>query len=461
EAIVIHPGAMLEGSSVIPHEFTHVMQFYLGGFRDNDLVGFFWENHANWSAFQFIPDYPAALEVYADRAHYELNSSRHNYGSWPILQYLSERPGFTAAFPYAIWSRNRRNERGASLEDPFQVIMRCAVEDGQFHGDGVDDFGTVVGEMAAHNAAWDYVTQYRLEQVRGPHQASTWNRTLLQPVDDRPGWYAPWHTHAPRQYGYNLIDLVPDSGAKRLSVQLAGVPEEGQHSAWRATLVAIDDTGRCRYSRQWRSGTGTLDVRPSDRQFVLAIAGAPGAYLPLGFRIGFGTKRHFDYEVACTGCTPAVTPPQTLPSPPAIDQASGHPHPRGGGWVANSAQVDATAYVGPHAQVRNGAKMLGTARIEDQAVVKNGALVRDEAVIGGNAIIRDIAKVTGKARVTDHAVVMNDTTIADDAVISGWALVRDGAKGSDQARVHDCALVSDRAKILGQAQVARYAHIDG
>ena len=422
EAIIIHPGAMLEGSSVVAHEFTHVLQFYMGGFRDNDLVGFFWENHANWSAFQFIPDYPAALEVYADRAHYELNSSRHNYGSWPILQYLSERPGFTQAFPYAIWSRNKRSDRGASLEDPFQVIMRCAVEDGMFRGNGVEDFGTVVGEMAAHNVAWDYVNQYRLEQVRGPQEPSTRNRTLLHPLDDRPGWYAPWHTQAPRQYGYNLIDVIPDAGAKRLSVDLAGLPEEGQHAAWRATLVAIDDAGRCRYSRQWRSGVGTLDLKPGDRQYVLAIAAAPTAYVPLGFRIGFGNKRRYVYEVNFTGCIPATAPPQTLRP---VDEAAGQRHPLGGGWVSKGAKVDATAYVGPNAQVRDGAKVQGNARVED------------------------------------HAVVMNNATVADQAVISGWAIVRDGAKVAGNARVRDCAVISGRAQVLADAQVARYTRVEG
>jgi hypothetical protein len=422
QAIIIHPGAMLEGSSVVAHEFTHVLQFYMGGFRDNDLVGFFWENHANWSAFQFIPDHPSALEVYADRAHYELNSSRHNYGSWPILQYLSERPGCSQAFPYAIWQRNKRSERGASLEDPFQVIMRCAVEDRIFTGDGVDDFGTVVGELAAHNAAWDYVNQYRLEQVRGPQERSTRNRTLLQALDDRPGWYAPWHTHAPRQYGYNLIDLEPAAGAARLTATLEGLAEEGQHAGWRATLVAIDDAGRCRYSRQWRSGAGSIDVRPGDRSFVLAIAATPTAYVPLGFRIGYGAKRRYPYEVSFTGCTPAAAPPQVLPP---VDEAGGVRHPLGGGWVSKGAKVDATAFVGPRAQVRDGAKVLGRARIED------------------------------------HAVVMNGATVADDAVVGGWAIVRDGAKVGGNARVRDCAVISGRAQVLGEAQVARHARIDG
>ena len=55
ESVVIHPNALGAGSSVVPHEFTHTIQFYSKGFRDSPFVGWFWECHANWSAHQFMP----------------------------------------------------------------------------------------------------------------------------------------------------------------------------------------------------------------------------------------------------------------------------------------------------------------------------------------------------------------------------------------------------------------------
>ena len=37
-----------------------------------------------------------------------------------------------------------------------------------------------------------------------------------------------------------------------------------------------------------------------------------------------------------------------------------HQHPRGGGWVADSARVADTVYVGPDAQVSDTAQVYGT-----------------------------------------------------------------------------------------------------
>ena len=106
--VIMHPGALGDGSSVVIHEFTHSVQYYSKGFRDSPLVGWFWECHANWSTHQFMPAYPPVLGHYAERAHYELNSSRHNYGSWPFLQVLAEDPRFGWSFPYDIWPACRR-----------------------------------------------------------------------------------------------------------------------------------------------------------------------------------------------------------------------------------------------------------------------------------------------------------------------------------------------------------------
>jgi hypothetical protein len=47
EDVIMHPGALGDGSSVVIHEFTHSVQFYSKGFRDSPLVGWFWECHAN------------------------------------------------------------------------------------------------------------------------------------------------------------------------------------------------------------------------------------------------------------------------------------------------------------------------------------------------------------------------------------------------------------------------------
>lgn len=102
EAIIMHPAALGPGSGVIPHEFAHTVQLAAGGYRNSEFVGWFWECHANWAAHQMFPAWTPALEVYAERAHYELTSSRMNYGSWPFLQLLTEHPDFGPDFCFHI-----------------------------------------------------------------------------------------------------------------------------------------------------------------------------------------------------------------------------------------------------------------------------------------------------------------------------------------------------------------------
>jgi len=46
ESMNLHPNAMFYGSTVVPHEFCHVIQFYSKGFRDRASVGAWWETHA-------------------------------------------------------------------------------------------------------------------------------------------------------------------------------------------------------------------------------------------------------------------------------------------------------------------------------------------------------------------------------------------------------------------------------
>ena len=56
-----------------------------------------------------------------------------------------------------------------------------------------------------------------------------------------------------------------------------------------------------------------------------------------------------------------------------------HKHPKGGGWVADTATVDETAYVGAEARVFDYAKVFGDAR------VYGDARVFDNAQVFGNA----------------------------------------------------------------------------
>ncbi len=431
EDVIMHPNALGAGSSVVIHEFTHSVQFYSKGFRDSPLVGWFWECHANWSTHQFMPAYPPVLAHYAERAHYELNSSRHNYGSWPFLQVLAEDPRFGYSFPYDLWPACRRNERDGALEDPFQTIMRLGVER-RVWKDGVEGFGDTIGELAARMVGWDFQNQYfQLKEIRGLEsqvgRVSSLAAVLEQGDDGR---WAPLYSQAPKQYGVNLVWLDPHVGAKSVEADFEGFRDPTEFADWRVTMVAVDPQGRCRYSPTVRFGRVALDVRPNER-LALAIAATPTKYVPQAFRPGFAVKRRYPYAVALKGAECDEVPlPRTYP------KVAGAPHSNGGGFVAKSAHVDATAYVAKNAMVLDGAKVTGRAQVHGQAIIRQSAQVSDDAVVsgyarigdraqlGGHAHVGGYAKLSGKARLGGNARLQEYATLDGEGSVSGDVMIR-------------------------------------
>ena len=62
-----------------------------------------------------------------------------------------------------------------------------------------------------------------------------------------------------------------------------------------------------------------------------------------------------------------------------------HPHSNGGGWIADTATVDATARVSGDAQVYGDAQVSGNARVSGDAQVSGNAQVYGDAQVSGNA----------------------------------------------------------------------------
>lgn len=458
--IVMHPGAMAPGSTVVPHEFGHCIQLAAGGFRNSDLVGWFWESHANWCSQRYLPHYQADIEGYAERAHYELNSSRMNYGSWPFLEVLATDPKLGPQFCYEIWTKNRKDSEDRSIEDPLETIVRVAKEKGAFPR-GWADFGDRIGTLAARMAGLDFEHQFSMERaIRSMEERAQGiyrSRTGVDSVPDADGnptgWFAPWYSQAPRQFGYNLVDLNAQPNAKEITVEFR--PETDIPSAdWRVTLVAIDATGKSRYSETVRRGKVSLVCKAEDKRYVLAVAATPSTYVADKFRPGFGKKHRYPYAIKPIGATPA-------PRLPKQPQGDFKPHPNGGGMVAVSAKVAPTAYVAPGARVLDEAQVLDSARILDSAVIRGRAKVSEKAIVGGSAVVTDEARVSGEAQVFGGATIANRAHVKDrarvrdaihvigDGVLQGEALAKGWGElhTSPKCAVGGVALVGEDSEI--------------
>jgi carbonic anhydrase/acetyltransferase-like protein (isoleucine patch superfamily) len=124
-----------------------------------------------------------------------------------------------------------------------------------------------------------------------------------------------------------------------------------------------------------------------------------------------------------------------------------HQHPNGGGWVANTARVEETVFVGPEARVYGNAEVYGEARVFGEARVYDKARVFDRARVFGNTQISDIAEVYDVAMVSENAVVGGSAKILDtsevggNAMVYGIAQVRGGAKVFGDSRCSKTPIV--------------------
>jgi NDP-sugar pyrophosphorylase family protein len=88
-----------------------------------------------------------------------------------------------------------------------------------------------------------------------------------------------------------------------------------------------------------------------------------------------------------------------------------HIHTKGGGWVANTANVYDSAYIGPDARVYGNAWVSGNACVSGNARVHGDARVYGNARVYGDALIHGNARVYGNARVKRGVYTCTPTSI--------------------------------------------------
>ena len=80
-----------------------------------------------------------------------------------------------------------------------------------------------------------------------------------------------------------------------------------------------------------------------------------------------------------------------------------HQHSNGRGWVANTARVDDTVYVGPYAIVYGHAELSGRVRVLDTAQVSGHAKLDGDVCVCGNKWIDGTFRAsTGVYRVNEQ-----------------------------------------------------------
>ncbi|PPU76593.1 avirulence protein [Xanthomonas cucurbitae] len=429
-AMWIGPGGLRDHWG-LAHEFTHTLQYQSGGLQDSPYTGWIWESHANWMTHQ-LPEFHSSnvhcSTMLVNYPHVYLGSTRDRYCNWQFMEYLKDRFGY--AIINDMWGKAPRIDNPAHRSaDPFSVIKANM-------GWTQSQMNDVFGDWPMHNVNWDYTNPdgsdqgalYRLSYGSNlsfdPQQTQDWNNrdralrmTMLDPVPSQANRYRVPFEWAPQRWGYNLVQLIPASGVSSIKVAFEGQVQSAAavtslpgllndpssipspNSDWRWGVVAIDSLGKARYSTLQRGAKATLTmaVKTSDRAVYLMVMGAPSSMQQIKWDQSYYAIYRYPWSVTLTNAAPAGSQPNAPTPTPA-----GRRHANGGGWVANTANVASTAYVGPSARVLAG-NVLGNARIDGHATVMGGT-VQGNAVLGGLTVWHPGATIGANAQA--HTVFM-------------------------------------------------------
>lgn len=427
-------------SWIIPHELMHVFQHH----NNNGHYSGQWETHANYGRERWLKHYQAFypngsnIEALGVRdGHFMISSGRNYYLTWPFLYYIDDNPDglpdLADGMVKRLWQEGQPGEFWPATLD--RLTPTTSLKD-------------LSGYYARRCATWDFSNQAAMTATLD-NQDSTRNArhlfTDLMQRSDAPGWWRVPPNKAPAQGAYAMHELVPSgSGAGRVvTVNLQGLADSGRGADWRASLIAVSDTGVERYTPLWSSGSSSITLAANENKLYLSVAGTPDWYANGGhneatepFR-SHPSRSRFHYQIQVTGATPRE---RSNGATTGLTQ-----HSNGGGW--RSVSVPASVFIGPNARVTGGA-VSGNARIEDYAVVSGGT-VNGNAVISGHAWVRggtvtnharirdwaivDSGTITGNARVLEHATV--EGNLQDAAVAKGSAWHQAGGTLSGNAIV--------------------------
>ena len=138
-----------------------------------------------------------------------------------------------------------------------------------------------------------------------------------------------------------------------------------------------------------------------------------------------------------------------------------HQHPRGGGWVADTADIDPEAFLQSGCVVFGRARVVGSVRIEGASTVRDDAWVWGNARISNGSVVCEHGMVSEEAWINDGSMVRGRAWVTGQAYLSGASVVRDEALVTQDARVEERSEVGGRAQVYGAAQLRYGVQLSG
>ncbi|APU15596.1 MULTISPECIES: DUF6055 domain-containing protein [Actinoalloteichus] len=281
------------------HEFVHVLQVYAsqqnraagngGGFGEgNRYSGPFWEAHANYMARMRRPEVVTGSGYYG-RHHYRWLDQQTYYGDWTLINTLRDRYG--TSFVDDLWFEARQGEH------PITTIKRVL---GLNHG----AFAELIADHARRNVTFDYTdgAAIRSDLWRGSNP--TYRPLYTVSLQDAGGGtYRIPANRAPQQYGYNHVQLQPNSTGA-VSVRLDGQAGGAPSPDWRFGFVAVGADFSARYSPLYSSGqTGSFALQSGETHLILVVTATPTQHV--NYELGTPSPG-YPYQVTVQGGRPVA-----------------------------------------------------------------------------------------------------------------------------------------------------------
>jgi hypothetical protein len=411
-------GLLDEGwGNPVPHEYAHMVQSH----QINFLAGGHWESHANYMrqawqshySFRFPKGQQSGMSLEPlINSNYRQDHGRLIYADFRIHHALEAvaGTGFDWNLPARLWFEGTKD---ATCYSTLAELL--------------PDGHQLADVVATGLRRWPFFDFKQGPFFKDQHWSTpedkAWHRyitgAMLIPSHDKPGWWRVPFARAPERFAFMHHEL--EATGSTVTVEMKGIDVMGDTEDWRWSLAAVDAAGHVRYSDVFSPGKRSMAIQPGEKEVHLIVVATPTDHsLNLEWTDNrLPTDRHagrlrYPYEVRIEGARPA---PKKL----EWNTTAGSIHPNGGGWKADTATVDASAFIGPDARVLGSARVLDKARIEDSAVVTGNAVVKDHAVVAGCAVVRDDAQVSGHARVRDRAVLAASVRLSDNATATEYA----------------------------------------
>jgi hypothetical protein len=263
----VYPSTLHPVGEVIAHELGHCFQYQVAcdgnyGFRDQDYVGTFWEQCAQYMSRQLYPDANLFnMNFFIDNSYRNFSNEEFRYESFYLQEYWKDR--FGKDFLGRVW------RQAVVPEHPLQAYMRI-------RGISQSQLNDEMADYAMHNVIWDYKSGSYMRAAAA--KLNTQHHTKLNVVDND-GTLEVDTSQTPECYGYNAFQLSLPAVGTQVSVKFHGIAN-GYDTlcGWRYGFVGVKSDGKSAvYGTLGRDADGNLSFTIPEGLSALwfVVTGAP------------------------------------------------------------------------------------------------------------------------------------------------------------------------------------------